>query len=98
MFFPNQNDRGTHINISGAGVTASAKNKENAVKLLEYMALDDAQRWYSNTNGEYPAKRGIAASPELQSWGNFKSDELNLSALGKNNAQAVMIMDKVGWK
>jgi len=98
VFFPNQRDRGTHINISGAGVTKSAKNKENAIKLLEYMALDDAQRWYSNTNGEYPAKRGMAASPELQSWGAFKSDALNLSNLGKHNAQAVIMMDKVGWQ
>ncbi|MEN9502711.1 MAG: hypothetical protein RI964_1996 [Pseudomonadota bacterium] len=98
IVFPNQADRGTHINISGAGITASAKNKDNAIKLLEYMTLDDAQRWYSTTNGEYPVKRGIEASPELQSWGSFKSDALNLSALGKNNAQAVQIMDKVNWQ
>ena len=98
IFFPNQADRGTHINISGAGITTSAKNKDNAIKLLEYMTLDDAQRWYSTTNGEYPVKRGIEASPELKSWGTFKSDALNLSTLGKNNAQAVQIMDKVGWQ
>lgn len=98
IFFPNQADRGTHINISGAGITTSAKNKDNAIKLLEYMVLDDAQRWYSTTNGESPVKRGIEASPELKSWGTFKSDALNLSTLGKNNAQAVQIMDKVGWK
>lgn len=98
VFFPNQNDRGTHINISGAGVTASAKNKDNAVKLLEYMVLDDAQRWYANTNGEYPAKANIAASPELQSWGSFKSDAQQLTNLGKFNAQAVQIMDKAGWQ
>ena len=98
IFFPNQADRGTHTNISGAGITTSAKNKDNAIKLLEYMVLDDAQRWYSTTNGEYPVKRGIEASPELKSWGTFKSDALNLSTLGKNNAQAVQIMDKVGWK
>ena len=98
IFFPNQADRGTHINISGAGITTSAKNKDNAIKLLEYMVLDDAQRWYSTTNGECPVKRGIEASPELKSWGTFKSDALNLSTLGKNNAQAVQIMDKVGWQ
>ena len=98
IFFPNQADRGTHTNISGAGITTSAKNKDNAIKLLEYMVLDDAQRWYSTTNGEYPVKRGIEASPELKSWGTFKSDALNLSTLGKNNAQAVQIMDKVGWQ
>ena len=98
LFWPNQNNRGTHINVSGAGVTTSAKNKENAVKLLEYMVLDDAQRWYSSTNGEFPVKPGITASPELQSWGNFKRDPVNLSVLGKNNAQAVMLMDKAGWQ
>lgn len=98
VFFPNQRDRGTHINVSGAGVTQSAKHKDNAVKLLEYMVLDDAQRWYSTTNGEYPVKRGIDAGPQLQGWGTFKSDALNLSALGKHNAQAVQIMDKVGWQ
>lgn len=98
LFWPNQRDRGTHINISGAGVTASAKNKANAVKLLEYMVLDDAQRWYATTNGEYPVKPGIEPSAELQNWGKFKSDALQLTLLGKNNAQAVMIMDKAGWK
>lgn len=98
LFWPNQNNRGTHINISGVGVTTSAKNKENAVKLLEYMVLDDAQRWYSSTNGEFPVKPGTTASPELQSWGNFKRDPVNLSVLGKNNAQAVMLMDKAGWQ
>lgn len=98
LFWPNQNNRGTHINISGAGVTTAAKNKENAIKLLEYMVLDDAQRWYSSTNGEFPVKPGITASPELQSWGNFKRDPVNLSVLGKNNAQAVMLMDKAGWQ
>ena len=98
LFWPNQRDRGTHINISGAGVTASAKNKANAVKLLEYMVLDDAQRWYATTNGEYPVKPGIEPSAELQSWGKFKSDALQLTVLCKNNAQAVMIMDKAGWK
>lgn len=98
LFWPNQNNRGTHINVSGAGVTTSAKNKENAIKLLEYMVLDDAQRWYSSTNGEFPVKPGTTASPELQSWGNFKRDPVNLSVLGKNNAQAVMLMDKAGWQ
>lgn len=98
LFWPNQNNRGTHINISGAGVTTAAKNKENAIKLLEYMVLDDAQRWYSSTNGEFPVKPGTTASPELQSWGNFKRDPVNLSVLGKNNAQAVMLMDKAGWQ
>lgn len=98
IFFPNQADRGAHINVSGAGVTASAKNKDNAIKLLEYMVLDDAQRWYSNTNGEYPVKPGIEPSPQLQTWGTFKTDAQQLINLGKFNAQAVQIMDRAGWK
>lgn len=98
VFFPNQADRGTHINISGAGVTASAPNKANAVKLLEYMVLDDAQRWYSTTNGEYPVKATIPAADQLQAWGKFKTDALNLSLLGRYNQAALIMMDKVGWK
>lgn len=98
IFFPNQADRGTHINISGAGVAASAPNKANAVKLLEYMVLDDAQRWYSTTNGEYPVKANIPAADQLQAWGKFKTDALNLSLLGRYNQAALIMMDKVGWK
>lgn len=98
IFFPNQQDRGTHINISGAGVTASAPNKANAIKLLEYMLLDDAQRWYATTNGEYPVKPSIPAADQLQAWGRFKTDALNLSLLGKYNQAALIMMDKVGWK
>lgn len=98
IFFPNQADRGTHINISGAGVTASAPNKANAIKLLEYMMLDDAQRWYSTTNGEYPVKATIPAADQLQAWGQFKTDALNLSLLGRYNQAALIIMDQVGWK
>lgn len=98
IFFPNQADRGTHINISGAGVTASALNKANAIKLLEYMVLDDAQRWYSTTNGEYPVKATIPAADQLQAWGQFKTDTLNLNLLGRYNQTALIMMDKVGWK
>ena len=98
IFWPNQNDRGTHINISGAGVTASAKNKENAIRLLNYLLNDDAQRWYATVNGEYPVKPSIPADPQLQAWGKFKSDSLNLSALGRFNAQAVKVMDQAGWR
>lgn len=98
IFWPNQNGRGTHINISGAGVTKSAKNKENAIKLLEFLLSDDAQRWYSEKNFEYPVKSGVAKSDILKSWGEFKADGLNLAVLGKNNAEAVRIMDRAGWK
>ncbi|MGB0846508.1 MAG: Fe(3+) ABC transporter substrate-binding protein [Thiolinea sp.] len=100
IFWPNQgeNDRGAHINISGAAVTKAAKNKANAIKLLEFMTQDEAQTWYSDVNGEYPVKSGIAASKLLQSWGEFKADALNLSELGSHNAEALKMMDKAGWK
>lgn len=100
LFWPNQGEeaRGAHINISGAAVTKFAKNRSNAIKLMEYMTDDAAQTWYAETNGEYPVKAGIEASETLKNWGDFKADALNMSELGKHNATAVKVMDKAGWK
>lgn len=98
IFWPNQAGRGTHINISGAAVTKTATNKDNAIKLLEFLVSDESQQWYAEANQEYPVKAGIAPSELLKGWGEFKADSLNLSELGKNNAEAVKIMDKAGWK
>jgi iron(III) transport system substrate-binding protein len=98
LFWPNQSDRGTHINISGAGVTKSAKNKEEAVKLLEFLVGDEAQKWYADKNYEYPVKPGISINETLKKWGNFVSDEVNIDQLGKLNAEAVRLMDRAGWK
>ncbi|WP_298610756.1 Fe(3+) ABC transporter substrate-binding protein [uncultured Thiothrix sp.] len=100
IFWPDQGEqaRGTHINISGATVTKAAKNKEQAVKLLEYLVGDEAQAWYAEHNQEYPVKPSVSASSLLKSWGAFKADSINLSELGKHNAEAVKIMDTVGWK
>ncbi|WP_020558718.1 Fe(3+) ABC transporter substrate-binding protein [Thiofilum flexile] len=98
LLWPNQTSTGVHINISGAGITASAPNKANAIKLLEYMTLDDAQRWYSTVNGEYPVTNKSLTSEQLRSWGNFKADTLNLSALGQYNRAAVKLMDQAGWR
>ena len=98
IFWPNQEDRGTHVNISGAAVTASSKNKEAAISLLEFLVSDDAQTWYAKTNIEYPIKPGVQASDILQSWGEFKADSLSLRQLGELNAQAVKIMDHAKWK
>ncbi len=99
VLFPNQNNRGTHINISGAGVTRHAKNPANAIKLLEYLVSDKAQEWYANTNNEYPVKESINVSPTIKSWGYpFKADTLNLNELGTLNATAVKIFDLTGWK
>lgn len=96
--FPNQNDRGAHVNVSGAGVTKSAKNKDAAVRLLEFLSSDEAQRIYADVNQEYPVKPGVKWSDLVAGWGQFKADTLNVAALGDNNAEAVKIFDRVGWR
>ena len=98
VFWPNQSGRGTHVNISGAAVTAHARNRDNAIKLLEFLVRPESQSWYAQVNFEYPVRDGVAWSDLLQQWGHFKSDNLNLNQLGKHNSQAVMIMDRAGWK
>ncbi len=98
IFWPNQGDRGTHVNISGAGVTAFSRNKESAVKLLEFLVGDTAQQWYAKANMEYPVKPDVQPSDVLKSWGEFKADSLSLPRLGMLNARAVMVMDKAKWK
>lgn len=98
IFWPNQADRGTHVNISGIGLTRSASHTEAAVKLIEFMLTPEAQAWYSEVNNEYPVVNGVTPSQTLASWGKFKADTLNLSKLGQNNQTAVKLMDKAGWK
>ena len=97
VFFPNQNGRGTHINISGAGITKYSKNKENAIKLLEFLVSPKAQSVFAKANYEYPVNPNVEPSPLLKSWGTFKEDTLPLETLGKNNAQAVKIFNEVKW-
>lgn len=97
VFFPNQGDRGTHVNVSGAGVAAHAPNKENAIRFLEFMVSPEAQAIFAGANFEYPVRDGAEQSPVIEAWGKFKEDEINVAELGKNNAQAVMIMDRAGW-
>ncbi len=97
--FPNQADRGTHVNISGAGVIRHARNRENAVKLLEFLVSDEAQRWYAASNHEYPVKSGIPVSETVAAWGYpFKEDGLDMGELGRHNVAAVKIFDRVGWR
>jgi iron(III) transport system substrate-binding protein len=98
LFFPNQDDRGTHINISGAGVTAYAPNRAHALRLLEFLTEPEAQQTLANINFEYPVHPEVAWSGTLQAWGPFRADTLNLSELGTHNRKAVMIFDEVGWK
>ena len=98
IFWPNQKDRGAHVNVSGVGVTKAAKNKANAIKLLEYLVSDASQIWYAEVNNEYPVKQGVPTSNTIASWGKFRADSVNLSRLGEVNAEAVKLMDRVGWK
>jgi iron(III) transport system substrate-binding protein len=98
VFFPTQKNFGTHVNISGAGVCKYSPNKENAIKLLEFLVSEKAQQVYAQANQEYPVRAGVAYSTELTSLGSFKTDTLDLSLLGKFNADAVKIFDEVKWK
>ena len=87
-----------HVNVSGASVTRAAKNREHAVKLLEFLVAGEAQAWYAEANGEYPVRSDVAPSELLKSWGEFKMDSLNLDKLGVLNPEAVRLMDRAGWK
>jgi iron(III) transport system substrate-binding protein len=98
VVFPNQADRGTHVNVSGAGVTANAPNRDNAVRLLEFLSADEAQRLWAEGNQEYPVKPGIEHSAILQSWGDFRPESLDLGRLGELNSRAVMLFDRARWR
>ncbi len=98
VFWPNQNDRGTHVNVSGGAVTLHAKHPENAERLLEFLVNAESQTWYAEVNNEYPVVTDAKTSALLESWGEFKSDSLNLSRLGENNRAAVQLMDRAGWR
>lgn len=98
IFFPNQNDRGTHINISGIGLIKYSKNRENAIKFMEYLVSPEAQKIFAQANFEYPILKSIEPSEIVKSWGSFKEDSLLIEKVGENNAKAVKIFDKVGWK
>ena len=95
--FPNQEDIGTHVNISGAGIAANAPNPENAALFLEYLASDAAQEYFSAGNDEYPAVMGTALSPSVATLGLFRQDTQNLSVLGENQALAQEIYNRVGY-
>lgn len=98
VFFPNQETTGTHINISGVGLITHSKNKENAVKLIEFLTGEESQKTYSATNFEYPVNPKAEWPELLKSWGEFKSQQLDWAVLGENNQKAIEIMNKVGWK
>ena len=98
IFFPKFENGGTHINVSGAGVTKYSPNKENAIKFIEFLASSDAQKLFAEGNFEYPVLKGIESSDIVKSWGTFKDDTISINTLGENNAKAVKIFDLAGWK
>lgn len=98
VFFPNQGDRGTHVNVSGAGVVVGAEHEAEAVRLLEFLSGGEAQKVYAEGNYEYPVKPGVAVDPLVAAWGEFKEDRIDLSRLGALNRDAVELMDRAGWR
>lgn len=99
IVLPNQASWGTHVNISGAGVLKHAPHREAAVRFLEYLAGDQAQRYFADGNNEWPAARGVKVdNPVLNALGDFKRDRLNVAVLGRNQPSSQKIYDRVAWK
>jgi iron(III) transport system substrate-binding protein len=99
IVLPNQASWGTHVNISGAGVLKHAPHREAAVKFLEYLASDEAQRYFADGNNEWPVVRSLKVdNPVLNALGEFKRDRLNVAVLGKNQPSSQKIYDRVAWK
>ncbi len=97
-FWANQQTTGTHINISGAGITAHAKNRASAVKLLEFLSSPEAQQMFADGNFEYPVNPQASPSPVLARWGKFKADDINVAAAGEFQAAATRLADRAGYK
>lgn len=98
IVFPDQQGHGTHVNLSGAGVMKHAPNRDNAVKFIEFLTSDWAQLVLSQSNHEYTAVPGVTDESPVRGTGTFREDEMNASALGRNQAEAVRIFDRAGWK
>ena len=97
-FWANQQTTGTHVNVSGAGVTAHAKNRANAVKLLEYLSSPEAQQMFADVAFEYPANPQAGTNPVVAKWGKFKQDDINVASAGEFQAAATRLADRVGYK
>jgi iron(III) transport system substrate-binding protein len=99
LVFPNQgsNDRGAHINISGGGVAKFSKNKDNAIKLLEFLSEEPSQQLYGEINFEYPVNPRVTPTQTLLDWGVFREDQLPILTIAELSQQAQKIIDKVGW-
>jgi iron(III) transport system substrate-binding protein len=98
VFWPNQNDRGVHVNISGAGVTKYAKHRAEAIRLIEFLSSPDAQNLYADANYEYPANPAVKPHGLIAAWGTYKADTVDVAAAGALQAAAVKLLDRVGYK
>jgi iron(III) transport system substrate-binding protein len=98
VLFPNQDDRGAHVNVGGAGVVRGAPNPENARMFLEFLASDEAQQMLAAGNYEFPVVPGMALPPALSALGEFTADLLEVSTIGRNNAEAIRVADRAGWR
>ncbi len=98
IFWPNQDGRGVHVNVSGAGVTRYAKNPQGAQELLEWLSQPEAQHTFAELNQEYPANPAVKPSAEVASWGTFKADNINVEAAGRLQAEAIRLMDRAGYR
>ncbi len=97
LFWADQSGNGTHVNVSGAGLTANAPHRDHALALLEWLSGDEAQKLMAELNLEFPAKASVPVDPLVKAWGPFKSDPLNVAEYGRLQAEAVMLMDRVGY-
>lgn len=98
IFWPNQSSSGVHLNVSGAGVTRNAPNPELAQQLIEWLSQPDAQALFAGLNKEFPVNPDVDAIPQVQAWGDFKADSLHVEEVGRLQAEAVMLMDRAGYK
>ena len=98
LFWANQSDRGVHVNISGAGVVKTSKNKKNAVLFLEYLSSNRAQDFYASANKEYPVLIGAKIDESIENWGSFSEHTINVSKLGSLQKEAVFLAQEVGYK
>ncbi|MGH7300136.1 MAG: extracellular solute-binding protein [Candidatus Rokuibacteriota bacterium] len=98
VFWANQRTSGTHVNISGAGVTTHAKNRAAAVKLIEFLTSPEAQQMFADANFEYPANPQAGVNPVIAKWGKFKQDDINVAAAGEFQAAATRLADRAGYK
>ena len=98
LFWPNQQSGGVHVNVSGAGVTTHSKNKEEAIKFIEWLSSEEAQNLFADSNMEYPVNPKVKPHEFVSAWGEFKANPLDVSKAGENQAEAIKLMDRAGYR